>query len=136
MLILTQTFVRTLTKHAPSWIAHREVPRHCFVYVSRKSVSNSVFPAKTSMMTLVFSSQEVSTLAFDLVRVIGNNAVHPCALDLKDDRETAAKLFVLVNRIADDMISHPKQLDALYYEKLSEGEKKQITKRDAGNISS
>jgi len=43
---------------------------------------------------------------------------------------------VLVNHIADDMISHPKQLDALYYEKLSEGEKKQITKRDAGNISS
>ena len=72
--------------------------------------------------------------ALDLVRVVGNNAVHPGALDLKDDRETAAKLFVLVNRIADDMISHPKQLDALYDEKLSEGEKKQIAKRDAGSI--
>ena len=71
--------------------------------------------------------------ALDLVRVVGNNAVHPGTLDLKDDRETAAKLFVLVNRIADDMISHPKQLDALYDEKLSEGQKKQIAKRDAGN---
>ncbi len=74
--------------------------------------------------------------ALDLVRVVGNNAVHPGTLDLKDDRETAAKLFILVNRIADDMISHPKQLDALYDEKLSEGEKRQIAKRDAGRTPS
>jgi hypothetical protein len=68
--------------------------------------------------------------ALDLVRVIGNNAVHPGTLDLKDDRETAAKLFALVNRIADDMITHPKELDALYNEKVPEGAKAQIAKRD------
>jgi hypothetical protein len=69
--------------------------------------------------------------ALDLVRVIGNNAVHPGPLDLKDDRATAAKLFTLVNQIAQDMISHPKELDALYDEKLTQGQKDQIAKRDA-----
>lgn len=32
----------------------------------------------------------------DVVRVIGNNAVHPGELDLRDDRETAERLFVLL----------------------------------------
>lgn len=52
--------------------------------------------------------------ALDIVRVIGNEAVHPGAIDLRDDRETAAKLFELVNRIAYDTITHPKELAALY----------------------
>jgi hypothetical protein len=34
--------------------------------------------------------------ALDTVRVIGNNAVHPGQLDLKDDREIALQLFGLV----------------------------------------
>ena len=33
--------------------------------------------------------------ALDIVRVVGNEAVHPGAMDLKDGRETAAKLFEL-----------------------------------------
>jgi hypothetical protein len=52
--------------------------------------------------------------ALDIVRVVGNEAVHPGAMDLRDDRETATKLFGLVNRIAYDMITHPKEIDALY----------------------
>ena len=39
--------------------------------------------------------------ALDVVRVIGNNAVHPGQIDLKDDRETAAALFDLVNLVPD-----------------------------------
>jgi len=41
--------------------------------------------------------------ALDLVRVIGNEAVHPGQIDLNDDPVTAAKLFELVNIIADTM---------------------------------
>ena len=37
--------------------------------------------------------------ALDIVRVIGNECVHPGTMDLRDDREIAAKLFVLVNRM-------------------------------------
>lgn len=33
------------------------------------------------------------------VRVIGNESVHPGTLDFKDDRDTANKLFRLVNFI-------------------------------------
>ncbi len=37
--------------------------------------------------------------ALDIVRVIGNNAVHPGQIDLTDDVQTAGKLFGLVNVI-------------------------------------
>ena len=52
--------------------------------------------------------------ALDSVRVIGNEAVHPGALDLRDDRETTNKLFKLVNFIAHKMITEPKEIDAIY----------------------
>jgi hypothetical protein len=35
--------------------------------------------------------------SLDIVRVIGNDAVHPGQIDLTDDIETATKLFVLIN---------------------------------------
>ncbi|MER9473535.1 DUF4145 domain-containing protein [Mesorhizobium sp. M0520] len=68
--------------------------------------------------------------ALDVVRVIGNNAVHPGQIDLKDDRATAAKLFGLVNLIADIMVTQPKHIDAMF-EGLPEGARKAIEKRDA-----
>jgi hypothetical protein len=52
--------------------------------------------------------------ALDIVRVIGNESVHPGEIDLNDKRETAIKLFDLVNLIADQMISHPKQVKRIY----------------------
>lgn len=47
--------------------------------------------------------------ALDVVRVIGNNAVHPGQIDLKDDKATALRLFDLVNLIVETMISAPKE---------------------------
>jgi hypothetical protein len=67
--------------------------------------------------------------ALDILRVIGNEAVHPGQIDLRDDRETAMKLFQLINIIADAMISRPKQIAELYG-KLPEGKLKAIEKRD------
>lgn len=52
--------------------------------------------------------------ALDVVRVIGNEAVHPGTIDLKDDRDTALRLFSLVNAIADQMITHPKSVQEMY----------------------
>lgn len=52
--------------------------------------------------------------ALDSLRVIGNNAVHPGQLDLKDDKETAIAMFGLLNFIVEQMISRPKELDAIY----------------------
>ena len=68
--------------------------------------------------------------ALDIVRVIGNNAVHPGQIDLTDDVETAGKLFGLVNIIAEVMITSPKQIESLYAS-LPPGQKEAIAKRDS-----
>jgi hypothetical protein len=68
--------------------------------------------------------------SLDVVRVVGNEAVHPGTLDLRDDRDTASKLFRLVNLIVEQMISGPKHVEAMY-EELPESKKKEIEKRDA-----
>lgn len=52
--------------------------------------------------------------ALDSVRVIGNDAVHPGSIDLRDDREVANKLFKLVNFIAQKLITEPKEIDEIY----------------------
>jgi hypothetical protein len=67
--------------------------------------------------------------SLDSVRVIGNEAVHPGTLDLKDDRATAEKLFAVTNIIAQHMISNPKHVEELYG-KLSPTQLKAIEKRD------
>jgi len=67
--------------------------------------------------------------SLDALRVIGNEAVHPGELDLRDDQATAEQLFKLVNFIAEKMITEPKEIEAIY-EKIPESKKQQIKKRD------
>jgi hypothetical protein len=67
--------------------------------------------------------------SLDIVRVIGNEAVHPGTMDLKDDRESELTVFDLVNSIVDQMISHPKTVQAMYA-KLPESKRKAIEARD------
>jgi Domain of unknown function (DUF4145) len=67
--------------------------------------------------------------ALDSVRVIGNNAVHPGQIDLRDDPAMATGLFELTNIICDYMISQPKRVAAIY-EKLPENLRQAIQKRD------
>lgn len=67
--------------------------------------------------------------ALDIVRVIGNNAVHPGVIDLKDDVETANTLFSLINMVVDTLITQPKEVDKLF-SNLPDGAKKAIEKRD------
>jgi hypothetical protein len=68
--------------------------------------------------------------ALDVVRVVGNNAVHPGELDLKDDRETAIQLFRLINLIADKMITEPKEVDQIFNAVVPDSSKDAIKKRD------
>ena len=67
--------------------------------------------------------------ALDTVRVVGNNAVHPGQMDLKDDYETCIGLFELVNIIVENQISQPKKIAELFG-KLPEGARDAIEKRD------
>lgn len=68
----------------------------------------------------------------DIVRVIGNNAVHPGEIDLQDDQNTAIRLLELVNMIATKMITEPKAIDD-WYDQLPEGPRKGIESRDKTN---
>ncbi len=67
--------------------------------------------------------------ALDAVRVIGNEAVHPGQIDLRDDRATAETLFRLLNLVAEKMISEPKHIDEIY-NSLPENKRAAIQKRD------
>lgn len=68
--------------------------------------------------------------SLDVVRVIGNDSVHPGQIDLRDDMDTAKALFRLVNLIAEKMITEPKEVEAIF-ESLPEEKKQQIEKRDS-----
>lgn len=52
---------------------------------------------------------------------------------MRDDRETASKLFDLVNFIAEDRITRPKQIKGLYG-MIPEGKRKAIDARNAKAI--
>ena len=67
--------------------------------------------------------------SLDAVRVIGNEAVHPGQIDLRDDVETAQVLFKLVNLIAEKMITEPKEVESIYAS-LPESKRQQIERRD------
>ncbi|MEK6846355.1 MAG: DUF4145 domain-containing protein, partial [Nanoarchaeota archaeon] len=68
----------------------------------------------------------------DTVRVIGNHSVHAGVIDLNDNPQTAETLFRLVNKIAKEMITDPKELEMIY-NGLPEKDKEQIAKRDSAN---
>jgi hypothetical protein len=64
----------------------------------------------------------------DSVRVIGNEAVHPGTLDVRDDRTLAGALFSLVNLIMVEAVSYDKYVDSVY-QKLPESKLKGIETR-------
>lgn len=67
--------------------------------------------------------------SLDIVRVIGNNAVHPGQIDLDDDPNTVARLFRLVNIVAETMITTPKEIEETFGS-LPKGARQAIEKRD------
>lgn len=72
---------------------------------------------------------EQTQKALDSVRVIGNEAVHPGQMNLKDDSETAVALFKLLNFIVEKTITESKEIDQIY-NILPENKKEGIINRD------
>ena len=66
--------------------------------------------------------------ALDIVRVTGNNAVHPGEIDFNDSTDVQT-LFGLINLIADALITQPKQVTEMYNQ-LPETDRERIKKRD------
>ena len=68
--------------------------------------------------------------ALDVVRVVGNKAVHPGQIEFDvDDKNTATMLMHLLNIIVERMISEPNEINSLY-QSLPEFVKESIEKRD------
>lgn len=67
--------------------------------------------------------------SLDIVRVTGNNAVHPGQIDV-DDSSVCGSLFNLLNVIVEYMIAMPKKVSGLYAG-LPASALNQIDKRDA-----
>jgi hypothetical protein len=67
--------------------------------------------------------------SLDALRVIGNNAVHPGSIDLRDDQETVTSLLRTMNIIVEQLISAPKHAEELYA-KVPQPQKEAIEKRD------
>ena len=68
--------------------------------------------------------------ALDLLRVIGNNAVHPGQINLDDNTEIAQKLFGILNFIAEELITKPKELEDLYADLIPSDTQDHIKQRD------
>lgn len=66
--------------------------------------------------------------SLDIVRVVGNSAVHPGQIDI-DDAQIVGNLFDLINVIVETMISVPKKIGNLY-SSLPQGALDGIKKRD------
>jgi len=67
--------------------------------------------------------------SLDVVRVIGNNAVHPGQINT-DSEEVVGNLFQLINIITEYMITMPHRIENLYND-LPEGAREAIEKRDS-----
>ncbi len=68
--------------------------------------------------------------ALDIVRVIGNDSVHPGQIDVNDNPEIAISLFEMINIIVERMITEPQKIDKVY-SSLPENKRKAIEDRDA-----
>lgn len=71
--------------------------------------------------------------ALDIVRVTGNNAVHPGEIKIDDDPEIALNLFYLVNVIVENMITQPRQI-AEKFGALPDRAREQIAQRDGAQV--
>ena len=68
--------------------------------------------------------------ALDTIRVIGNNAIHPGKIDVKDNLEIAHSLFKLLNFISEKMIKDNKEIENIF-SSLPKDAKETIKKRDS-----
>lgn len=67
--------------------------------------------------------------AMDIVRVGGNNGVHPGQIELAEGGELLEAMFELLNLIVEQVIARPKRLASLY-EALPAGAREAISRRD------
>jgi hypothetical protein len=68
--------------------------------------------------------------SLDLVRVVGNNAVHPGEIQIEENKDKIEIFFGLVNLIVDVLIVQPAKINAMFDTLVPSAQKKQIEVRD------
>ncbi len=71
--------------------------------------------------------------ALDVIRVTGNNAVHPLEMNLEDDEDSVLVLFEMINFIVEERISRPQKTQDRF-SNLPEKARIAIKKRDRPKI--
>lgn len=67
--------------------------------------------------------------AFDFVRIVANDAVHPGQIDINENSDLARSMFAIVNMIVENRISEPKRLQD-FYDGLPQTKRDQVERRD------
>ena len=70
--------------------------------------------------------------ALDILRIFGNNGGHPGEINLNENPDLVYKMYGLMNRVTDRLITWKNHIDELF-ESLPEGVKDQIKSRDSKN---
>ncbi|WP_275451912.1 DUF4145 domain-containing protein [Clostridium botulinum] len=70
--------------------------------------------------------------ALDIIRVTGNDSVHPGEINLEDNEDMVIKLFSILNFIVDKLIVEPKEMEEVF-NWLPDSKKRAIEKRDKKN---
>ena len=68
--------------------------------------------------------------SLDLVRVVGNHAVHPGEIQIEENKDNIEKFFALINLIVDVLIVQPAKITAMFDTLVPTAQKKQIEVRD------
>ncbi|MED3710046.1 DUF4145 domain-containing protein [Peribacillus frigoritolerans] len=69
----------------------------------------------------------------DLIRIYGNEGIHPGEIDLNDNHETVEYLFELINYMTEELITKKRKLNE-FYSKLPSGKLKGVVNRDKSKV--
>ena len=61
-----------------------------------------------------FDSNNRLIKAFHLLRIVGNEAVHPGVIDINDNEDIARAMFEILNEIVDETITKKDKMDAIF----------------------
>lgn len=88
--------------------------------VLQNESSESIYADIQKLKTRPIDSNLVR--AFDIIRISGNESVHPGTLDLNENKDDAYYLFDLLNMICDQFFTQPRKMQEMY-EKMPESKR-------------